>query len=63
MGEDLRGGHRRSGRYLIEGVPVAGPRYLLIAQKGGYKTQPIGEVAVTAGEVTLTILLSLLPSL
>ena len=30
------------GRYLIEGVPVAGPRYLLLAQKGGHKTQPIG---------------------
>jgi len=40
------------GRYLLEGVPVAGPRYLLLAQKAGYKTRPVGDVAVAPGQVT-----------
>jgi len=40
------------GRYLIEEVPVAGPRYLLLAQTEGYRTCPVGDVAVLAGQVT-----------
>jgi len=40
------------GRYVIEDVPVAAPRYLLLVQKEGYRTKPVGDVDVVAGGVT-----------
>jgi transglutaminase-like putative cysteine protease len=39
------------GRYLIEDVPVAFPRYVILAEKAGYRTRPAGEVAVAAEDV------------
>ena len=39
------------GRYLIEDVPVAFPRYILRAEETGYRTSPTGEVAVVADDV------------
>jgi len=40
------------GRYTINGVPEASPRYVLIASKEGYKTLPCGDVDVKEGGVT-----------
>jgi len=38
------------GQYAIEDLPVAFPRYILLAEKTGYRTQPTGNIAVSAGE-------------
>jgi transglutaminase-like putative cysteine protease len=37
------------GRYRLDGLPVAYPRYVLLAGKAGYRTRPAGDVAVRAG--------------
>ncbi|MEW6364585.1 MAG: carboxypeptidase regulatory-like domain-containing protein [Acidobacteriota bacterium] len=42
----------KTGRYVIDDVPVASPRYLLLASKTGFKTQPIGGIDVRDGRVT-----------
>jgi len=42
-----------AGKYVIASVPVASPRYLLLAAKNGYKTKPVGDVDVIAGEETM----------
>lgn len=42
------------GRYTIEDVPVAFPRYILMAEKGGYKSQPAGDIKIIANQ-TVTV--------
>lgn len=49
-----------TGTYTLTDVPVASPRYLLLASKEGYKTKPVGDVDVTAGGVT-TVNFELIP--
>lgn len=39
------------GQYLLEDVPVSHPRYIAIAEKAGFQTQPSGDLDVIAGEV------------
>ena len=38
-----------SGQYILENVPVAFPRYVMMAEKQGFKSKPAGDVAVRAG--------------
>lgn len=38
-----------AGRYVIEDVPAALPRYIVLASKAGFKTRPAGNVDVAAG--------------
>ena len=48
------------GRYEIAGVPEAFPRYVLLAEKPGYRTRPAGDIAVPGGG-TVTVDLELVP--
>ena len=41
-----------AGNYRLTGIPVAFPRYILLAGKKGYMTRPAGDVEVKAGAVT-----------
>jgi len=41
-----------NGSYLIEDVPVSFPRYILLAEKPGYKTKPVGDLNITQARVT-----------
>ncbi|UCE47720.1 MAG: hypothetical protein JSW47_19240, partial [Phycisphaerales bacterium] len=41
-----------NGFYLIEDVPVSFPRYILLAEKQGYKSRPVGDIDVGQGRVT-----------
>ncbi len=41
-----------AGRYLLADVPVAFPRYIVLAAKDGYRTVPQGEIAVEEGKAT-----------
>ncbi|NIP50528.1 MAG: hypothetical protein GWN61_20080 [candidate division Zixibacteria bacterium] len=41
-----------NGSYLIEDVPVSFPRYILLAEKQGYKTKPVGDIDISQGQVT-----------
>jgi len=49
-GETIEGWTDASGAYRLDGVPVSHPRYILIVEKDGYRTEPLGEVAVVAGD-------------
>ena len=40
------------GRYALAGVPVASPRYILLARKPGHNTRPAGDIAVRQGQTT-----------
>ena len=40
------------GRYLLMDVPVTHPRYIVVASKEGYRTQPQGDIAVAHGTST-----------
>ena len=40
------------GAYLIGDVPVAFPRYILLAERSGFRTRPTGEVVLVEGDVT-----------
>ncbi len=42
-----------SGHYVLEDVPEAFPRYILMAGKESYKTRPAGDVDITADDVTI----------
>ncbi|HDZ91641.1 MAG TPA: hypothetical protein ENH37_13345 [Deltaproteobacteria bacterium] len=42
----------QAGRYLLEHVPVAFPRYVMMAEREGFRSRPAGDVAVRAGEST-----------
>jgi len=35
-----------NGRYMLESIPVSHPRYIVIAEKAGYKSQPVGAIDV-----------------
>ena len=48
------------GRYVLEDVPVAFPRYVMLAEKDGYKTKPTGDVEVLA-DGTTTVNFDLVP--
>lgn len=41
-----------AGKYDLTGIPVAFPRYILMASKDGYRTLPAGDVDVTGGANT-----------
>lgn len=41
------------GRYRLADVPVAFPRYVLMAGKNGYRTRPVGDVEVRDGGDTM----------
>ncbi|MBI5481321.1 MAG: hypothetical protein HY906_20855, partial [Deltaproteobacteria bacterium] len=41
-----------AGRYVIKDVPVASPRYLLLASQAGYRTSPVGAVGVASCTAT-----------
>jgi len=38
-----------AGRYAIRGVPVRSPRYILMAEKQGYRTAVVGDLGVEEG--------------
>ena len=40
------------GRYRLTDIPVAYPRYIVLASKSSYRTQPIGKLEVTPGGST-----------
>ncbi len=42
------------GNYIIKNVPVAFPRYILLASKDGYKTKPAGDIGIKASD-TVTV--------
>jgi len=48
------------GRYRLTDVPVAFPRYIVLAEKDGYRTRPVGDVAVVA-DGTRTVNFELAP--
>ena len=41
-----------SGNYVLPGVPVTQPRYILLASKPGYRTRSVGEIGVSDNGVT-----------
>lgn len=43
----------KNGKYFLKDVPVASPRYILLADKSGYKTLPAGRVDVKEKDVTV----------
>ncbi len=51
-GTDLSALTDDTGQYVITGIPVASPRYILMASKNGYRTRPAGCVDVVEGGVT-----------
>ena len=42
----------RQGRYRLADIPVAFPRYVLLAKKPGYRSRPVGDVEVSEGKNT-----------
>jgi|GEM_PF-3362586 len=51
-GTDLEAFTDVEGRYLVSGLPVASPRYVLIASHPSYRSQAEGNVGVQPGAVT-----------
>lgn len=43
----------KMGKYTIKNVPVASPRYILLARKDGYKTKPVGDIGVKASNTVM----------
>jgi len=52
FGTPLSGTTDADGEYAISGVPVAAPRYILIAEKEGYLTAQMGNIDVQPGMTT-----------
>jgi len=51
-GEEIEATTDEQGVYRLTGVPETHPRYILIVEKEGYFTEPVGDVDVTGGGVT-----------
>lgn len=41
------------GSYELSGIPVSHPRYLVIAEKKGLRTQPVGDIDIISNQVTM----------
>lgn len=52
-GERIEATTDDGGNYVLEGVPVSHPRYILVAEGAGYRTRAQGNVDVEAGGTTV----------
>ncbi len=43
----------KMGSYTIRNVPVASPRYILLAKKDAYKTKPVGDIGIKASNTVM----------
>ncbi len=48
--EEIAATTSAQGEYELPGIPVSHPRYIAIAKKHGYRTQPIGDIDIIHGQ-------------